>query len=296
MADQYAKFLKIARDVKWRGDFPSFNYILTSGAWRQEHNGFSHQNPGFIDGILQRQGCYTNVYFPADANTALVAFNRMMASKKEINVLVASKRPLPIWRTLEEAKSDVIDGISVWDFASDVDPHIVFAAAGDYPTLEALAAMSLVRQRVPSVRMRFVNITSLSALGIGNSECRVLRHDFKYYFTEDKPVIMNFHGYPQTIKQILFDYAQHPERFTIHGYEESGSTTTPFDMMVRNKVDRFHLAMDAFAQAAEHGLITQTEAHHLITDFQEELAKNRDYAIEHGEDRVEITNWIWKQR
>lgn len=296
MADQYAKFLKIARDVKWRGDFPSFNYILTSGAWRQEHNGFSHQNPGFIDGILQRQGCYTNVYFPADANTALVAFDKMLGSKKEINVLVCSKRPLPVWRTIEEAKKDVMDGVSIWDFASDVDPHIVFSAAGDYPTLEALAAMSLVRKHVPSMRMRFVNITSLSALGIGNSECRVLRHDFKYYFTEDKPVIINFHGYPQTIKQILFDYAQHPERFTIHGYEESGSTTTPFDMMVRNRVDRFHLAMDAFAQASEHGLITQKEAHDLIADFQEELEKNRDYAIEHGEDREEITNWVWEKR
>lgn len=296
MADQYAKFLKIARDVKWRGDIPSFNYILTSGAWRQEHNGFSHQNPGFIDGILQRQGCFTNVYFPADANTALVTFHRMMASKKEINVLVASKRPLPIWRTLEEAKKDVMEGVSIWDFASDENPHMVFSAAGDYPTLEALAAISLVRQRVPAMRMRFVNITSLSALGIGNSECRVLRHDFKYYFTEDKPVIVNFHGYPQTIKQVLFDYAQNPQRFTIHGYEESGSTTTPFDMMVRNKVDRYHLAMEAFAKAAEQGVITETEAQEFISLFQEKLAEHRAYAIEHGDDPQEITNWVWEQR
>jgi xylulose-5-phosphate/fructose-6-phosphate phosphoketolase len=296
MADQYAKFLKIAREVKWRGDIPSFNYILTSGAWRQEHNGFSHQNPGFIDGILQRQGCYTNVYFPADANTSLVTFNRMMQSTKEINVLVCSKRPLPIWRTLEEAKKDVLDGISVWDFASDEDPHLVFSAAGDYPTLEALAAISLVRKYVPEMRLRFVNITSLSALGIGHSQCRVLRHDFKYYFTEEKPVIINFHGYPQTIKQILFDYAQHPKRFIIHGYEESGSTTTPFDMMVRNRVDRFHLAMEAFAKAAEQGIITDDRAHELISDFQEQLAEHRAYAIEYGKDKEEITNWVWEQR
>jgi len=296
MADQYAKFLKIARDVKFRGDIPSFNYILTSGAWRQEHNGFSHQNPGFIDGILQRQGCFTNVYFPADANTALVTFNRMMASKKEINVLVCSKRPLPIWRTIEEAKKDVMEGVSIWDFASDEDPHMVFSAAGDYPTLEALAAISLVRQTIPAMRLRFVNITSLSALGIGNSECRVLRHDFKYYFTEDKPVIVNFHGYPQTIKQVLFDYAQDPQRFTIHGYEEAGSTTTPFDMMVRNKVDRYHLAMEAFAKAAQQGVITETEAQELISQFQEKLADHRAYAIEHGEDPEEITNWVWEQR
>lgn len=296
MADQYAKFLKIARDVKWRDTIPSLNYILTSGAWRQEHNGFSHQNPGFIDGILQRQGCFTNVYFPADANTALVAFDRMMKSTKEINVLVCEKRPLPTWRTLEEAKRDVMDGVSIWDFASDEDPHMVFASAGDYPTLEALAAISLVRQTVPSLRMRFVNITSLSALGIGNTQCRVLRHDFTHYFTEDKPVVVNFHGYPQTMKQVLFDYAKKPERFTVHGYEESGSTTTPFDMMVRNRVDRYHLAMDAFAHAAVQGVISEVEAQQLISNFQEKLAEHRAYVIENGDDLAEITSWVWQQR
>lgn len=296
MTDQYAKFLKIARDVKWRGTIPSLNYILTSGAWRQEHNGFSHQNPGFIDGVLQRQGCFTNVYFPADANTALVTFNRMMASTQEINVLVGSKRPLPIWRTLEEAKKDVADGITTWDFASDVDPHVVFSSAGDYPTLEVMAAMSLVRKSAPAIRMRYVNITSLSALGIGNTQCRVLRHDFDHYFTEDKPVIINFHGYPQTIKQILFDYVQDPKRFTIHGYEESGSTTTPFDMMVRNRVDRYHLAMDAFAKGAEQGVISEAEAQELIATFQEKLVEHRAYVIEHGEDLAEVTNWVWERR
>lgn len=296
MTDQYAKFLKIAREVKFRGDIASLNYILSSTGWRQEHNGFSHQNPGFIDGILQRQGCFTNVYFPADANTALVTFNRMMASKKEINVMVCEKRPLPIWRTLEEAKQDVEEGVSIWDFASDTDPHMVFSAAGDYPTLEALAAISLVRQRIPAMRMRFVNITSLSALGIGNSNCRVLRHDFKYYFTEDKPVVINFHGYPQTMKQVLFDYAQKPQRFTVHGYEETGSTTTPFDMMVRNRVDRFHLAMEAFAHAAAQNVITETEAQNHISDFQEKLAEHRTYVTEHGEDMEHITNWVWEQR
>jgi len=296
MTDQYAKFLKIARDVKWRGTIPSLNYILTSGAWRQEHNGFSHQNPGFIDGVLQRQGCFTNVYFPADANSALVAFDRMMKSTKEINVLVCEKRPLPIWRTIEEAKQDFEDGVSIWNFVSDEDPQVVFSAAGDYPTLEALAAISLVREFVPALRIRFVNIASLSALGIGNSNCRVLRHDFKHYFTEDKPVIVNFHGYPQTMKQVLFDYALNPRRFIVHGYEESGSTTTPFDMMVRNRVDRYHLAMEAFAVAAQQNVIDETEAQRLISDFQEKLAAHRTYVIEHGEDLAEITNWTWQQR
>ncbi len=296
MADQYAKFLKIAREVEFRGDIPSLNYILTSGAWRQEHNGFSHQNPGFIDGILQRQGCFTNVYFPADANTSLAVFNRVMASKKEINVIVASKRPLPIWRTLEEAKQDVIEGVSIWDFASDEDPHVVFAAAGDYPTMEALAAISILRKRVPELRLRFVNITSLSGMGIGHSACSVMRHDFEHYFTEEKPVIINFHGYPQTIKQVLFDYAQNPKRFYVHGYEESGSTTTPFDMLVRNHVDRFHLAMEAFVSAAKQGVISEQEANALVTEYQEKLDENRQYAIDHGEDKEEITNWTWHRR
>ncbi len=295
MTDQYAKFLKIARDVKWRGTIASLNYVLTSTGWRQEHNGFSHQNPGFIDGVLQRQGCFTNVYFPADANTALVAFQTMMASTKEINVLVCEKRPLPVWRTLEEAKQDVEDGVAIWQFASDEKPDIVFSAAGDYPTLEALAAMSLVRHHAPKVKLRFVNITSLSALGIGNSQCRVLRHDFEHYFTEDKPVIINFHGYPQTIKQVLFDYAVDARRFTIHGYEETGSTTTPFDMMVRNRVDRFHLAMDAIAEAVKLKLITEKKGQGIIALFKEELASHRAYAIEHGDDPTAITNWVWEQ-
>lgn len=295
MTDQYAKFLKIAREVKWRGEFASLNYILTSTGWRQEHNGFSHQNPGFIDGILQRQGCFTNVYFPADANTALVAFEKMMSSKQEMNVLVCEKRPLPIWRTIEEAKKDVEEGVSIWEFASSDNPDIVFSAAGDYPTLEALAAMSIVRQHVPKARLRFVNITSLSALGIGHSSCRVLRHDFVYYFTENQPVIINFHGYPQTIKQVLFDYAMHPERFSIHGYEESGSTTTAFDMMVRNRVDRFSLAIEAISKLADGGVLKHAEAEVITKTLQQVLTDHKAYIMEHGDDPEEIKNWTWQQ-
>ncbi len=295
MVDQYAKFIKVARDVPWRGTFPSLNYILTSTGWRQEHNGFSHQNPGFIDDVLQRQGCFTNVYFPADATTALVVFKKMMSSTREINVMVAEKRPLPVWRTLAEAERDVEDGVSIWEFASDANPHIVFAAAGDYPTLEVLAAMSILRTEAPELRLRFVAITSLSALGVGHSSCRVLRYDFNDYFTEDKPVIINFHGYPQTMKQVLFDYNCSAERFSIHGYEETGSTTTPFDMMVRNRVDRFHLAIEAFKRAADLGVITEREAEVLSEKYHNKLAEHRAYAIEHGDDPSDITNWVWQR-
>lgn len=296
MADQYAKFLHIARDVKWRGEIPSLNYILTSYGWRQEHNGFSHQNPGFIDGVLQRQGCFSNVYFPADANTALVTMKHMLESTREINVLVCGKSPLPCWRTLEEAESDYNEGVNIWEFASDDDPHVVFAAVGDYLTKETLAAINLIHRDVPELRVRFVNITSLSALGIGHSQCRVLRHDFDYYFTHDRPVRINFHGYPQTVKQVLFDYGCDTARVKVHGYVEQGSTTTPFDMMVRNRTDRYHLTMEAIAVAEAHALISNERAGELMGAYQQALADHRHFVMRYGVDPDDITNWVWHSR
>lgn len=296
MTDQYAKFLAVAREVKWRGDIASLNYILTSSAWRQEHNGFSHQNPGFIDDILQRQGCFVNVYFPADANTALVVIDQMLVSKKEINVMVSEKRPLPCWRTLPEAREDLAEGMSIWNFASDDDPHLVFVGIGDYMTKEVLAAINLIHKEIPGMRLRLVNVTSLSAIGIGNTSCRILRHDINHYFTTDKLVVINFHGYPQTIKQVLFDYDLRSSRFSIHGYEEHGSTTTPFDMMVRNKTDRYHLVLQAFAEAEKQGLINKAELTRLIYKYDDKLKSHRAYVIEHGDDPKEITNWTWQPR
>lgn len=296
MVDQYAKFLAIARDVEWRGEIASLNYILTSSGWRQEHNGFSHQNPGFIDDVLQRQGCFSNVYFPADANTALVVMRQMLASRKEINVIVCGKRPLPCWRTVKQAEEDLREGINIWEFASDEEPHMVFCAVGDYLTQETLAALNVIHLEIPKMRLRFVNITSLSALGMGHTGCQVLRHDIDYYFTQDKPVLINFHGYPQTIKQILFDYGVSATRFAVHGYEESGSTTTVFDMMVRNRTDRYSLAMEAFAAAEAQGLITVTQKNALVKKYEEKLSNHRAYIVERGADPDEITNWVWQPR
>lgn len=293
MADQYAKFLGIAREVPWRGDVPSLNYILTSSGWRQEHNGFSHQNPGFIDGVLQRQGCFSNVYFPADANTAVVAMERMLASKNEINVLVAGKRPLPVWRTTEEAAQDLDHGIQIWDFASDDEPHVVLASAGDYVTKETLAAINLLHQFAPGIRVRYVNISALSVLGVG---CQVLPHPIEHYFTTDAPVRINFHGYPQTMKQILFDYGLSSERIAVHGYEEQGSTTTPFDMMVRNKVDRYSITYDAVRFAERRGAITATEATVVQTELQKLLREHTDYIKTNGVDPEDITSWVWRAR
>jgi xylulose-5-phosphate/fructose-6-phosphate phosphoketolase len=293
MADQYAKFLSVARDVSWRGDIPSLNYILTSSGWRQEHNGFSHQNPGFIDDMLQRQGCFVNVYFPSDANAALVAVRQALESKKEMNIIVVGKRPMPCWRSPEEARSDLEEGIAIWDFASEADPHLVFSAVGDYLTNETLAAMDLIKKELPDMRLRLVNITSLSALGIGHSQCRVLRHDMDYYFTPNKQVIINFHGYPQTIKQVLFDYGASSSRFSIHGYQEQGSTTTPFDMQVRNGTDRYHLAIEAFMIAHDEGVIDAAKRDALIKKYEDKLREHRTYIEEHGEDPAEIEDWKW---
>ncbi|MCF7815904.1 MAG: phosphoketolase family protein [Candidatus Pacebacteria bacterium] len=296
MADQYAKFLSIAREVPWRGDVPSLNYILTSGAWRQEHNGFSHQNPGFIDDMLQRQGCYVNVYFPADMNTALVVMSRALASKNEMNIIVMEKRPSPIWRTTEEAIDDIEEGLSIWEFASDENPHMVLSAVGDYLTKETLAAVTIIRCEVPKMRIRFVNFASLSAVGIGSGGCRVLKNPIDYYFTNDKKVLINFHGYPQTIKQILFDYGCSSDRFTVRGYEEHGSTTTPFDMQVRNRTDRYHLAIEAFHVAEEQGVISKKKKEALVKKYEKLLTNHREYIMEHGADPDEITNWSWTPR
>ena len=293
MADQYAKFLLVARGVSWRKDVPSLNYILTSSGWRQEHNGFSHQNPGFIDGMLQRQGCFVNVYFPADVNTALVVLRQSLSSKNEINIIVVGKRPIPSWRSLKEAEDDLAEGLSIWESVSDDDPHMVFAAVGDYLTNETLAAIHLIREDIPGMRLRFVSITSLSAMGFGHSECRVLRHNIGYYFTNDKPVTINFHGYPQTIKQILFDYGYSTTRFTIHGYEEQGSTTTPFDMLVRNQTDRYHLALDAANVALAAKLVSTDEHEKLLEKYQQKLNDHRNYIVKNGIDPEEIENWKW---
>jgi len=296
MFDQYAKFLKIARVVEFRKDVPSFNYILTSSGWRQDHNGFSHQNPGFIDAALQKQGCFVNVYLPADGNTALAVIERMLSSKNEINVLSAGKTLEPRWRTVDQAKEDLKKGIAIWDFASDENPDIVFAGVGDYMTREALAAVEILKKEVPNLRVRFVNINTLGSTGIGANDCMLDTVDFDEYFTENKPVIFNFHGYPQTMKQILFDYYDSSQRFKVNGYIENGSTTTPFDMQVRNMTDRFHLVMDAVNMLAKEGQIEKSRKEDIIRKYETKLKDHSKYIREYGVDPDDIENWVWNNK
>ena len=292
MTDQYAKFIKIMREYPWRGDIPSLNYILTSSGWRQEHNGFSHQNPGFISNMLQKAGCLVRVFFPPDGNSALVVLKECLKLKNGINIIVAGKTLEPRWLTPELAQKEFGIGLMTWDFASEDDPHIVFAAVGDYLTKESLAAIDIIKREAPEIRVRFVNIMEISALGIGNGECRA-PINFDDYFTPDKPVIFNFHGYPQTLKQFLFDYEK-DHRFSVHGYIENGSTTTPFDMQVRNETSRYHLAMEAFATMAAKDFLASEKAANLIRKYREKLDAHREYIKKRGVDPDEIENWVWR--
>jgi xylulose-5-phosphate/fructose-6-phosphate phosphoketolase len=295
MTDQYAKFLRVARETSWRGDISSANYILTSPGWAQEHNGFSHQNPGFIDTVLQRHGEYVSVYFPPDRNSTLVCLKKMLESKKEINVLVSGKAESPEWLTVEEAEKALSQGVMTWDFASDENPDIVFASVGDYLTKECLAAITTLKDDIPEVKIRFVNILELTAMGIGATEKQMSDSDFEKYFTSDKPVIVNFHGYPETIKQVLFDQKGEEGRFSVHGYIENGSTTTPFDMQVRNKTSRLHIAKDAIETLSKRGIIAGDKAEFISNKYTKLLDEHLVYIKEHGDDPEYISKWQWKK-
>lgn len=293
MADQYTKFIRIAREIPWRGTVSSLNYILTSPGWRQEHNGFSHQNPGFIDTMLQKHGCFVHVYFPADRNTTILAMEKCLSSRNQVNLIVAGKKEEPEWLTPDEAKNTVEQGLMVWDFASDENPDIVLSAVGDYLIYETLAALDIIKKQAPEIRVRFVNITELSAIGIGNVECRVPLHDFEHYFTSDKPVIFNFHGYPESLKQALFDHQNGKRRFSVHGYMEVGSTTTPFDMHVRNKTSRFQIASEAYEMMVERGVMKKEKADAFIKEMNEKLERHKVFIYENGFDMPEISEWKW---
>lgn len=293
MTDQYSKFLKIAKKTDWRGDVPSLNYILTSTGWRQEHNGFSHQNPGFIDSILQKNHDFMNVYFPVDANEAVLIAEKCLKSKNEINVIVLEKTIEPIWLTLKEAKREVEDGISIWNFASDADPDIVFAACGQYLVKESLAALKILKEEIPEVKTRFVNVLELSPNTVGSSK-KISIADFELYFTKDKPVIFNFHGYPDTLEQTLFTYQNALGRLSIHGYIESGSTTTPLDLHIRNTTDRYNLLIEALEKLANNKIINIEKANELILKYRNKIKDHKDYITQFGDDPEDILNWTWK--
>lgn len=293
MVDQYAKFLTQSRGVSWRGTIPSINYILTSSGWRQDHNGFSHQNPGFIDDILRRQSNFSNIYFPADGNSTLVAIEKMLSSVRQINAIVAGKTVEPRWLTPDMARKQIDEGLMTWEFASDENPDLVMAAAGDYPTKETMAAIDIIKTERPEVRIRCLNVSSLTTVGFGTLSNVADQSKFDEAFTHDKPVIFNFHGYPQTIKSILFNYDVSSTRFDIRGYKEIGSTTTPFDMHVRNETSRYDLAIAAFLQLGRDSVIPFEEAEHLAAKYRVKINENTAYIRANGIDLPELDAWVW---
>jgi xylulose-5-phosphate/fructose-6-phosphate phosphoketolase len=297
MMDQYAKFIKHTSDFKWRGTFPSLNYILTSSGWRQDHNGFSHQNPGFIDDALRRHGEFVDVYFPADGNSTLVVLERLLQTTKQINVVVAGKTLEPRWLTPELARQQLQNGgIMTWDFASDKDPDVVLAGIGDYTTKEVMAAINLAKSEWSDLRLRCININSLTSRGFGQGKRCIDSAEFDRQFTTDKPVICNFHGYPETLKAVLFNYITDASRFDIRGYIECGSTTTPFDMHVRNKTSRYHLVMAIFEKLIGTGRISDEEAKKIIVKYAQKIEENTEYIKKNGIDLPEIDSWQWNNK
>ena len=290
MADQYIKFLKIARETAWRKDLPSFNYILTSSGWRQEHNGFSHQNPGFIDDMVNRQYEFVRLFFPYDATSSLLCLEKSLSLKNGVNIITAGKTLEPRWLTESESREALENGLSTWAFASDYDPEIVLSGIGDYVTNETLAALKMLKNDLPDLRIRFVNILELSIF-LEDNPVEFDQAKFDHHFTPNKPVIFNFHGYPQTLKQLIFDFVGDPSRITVKGYVEEGSTTTPFDMHVLNGTSRYHLAIDALNSLK--GVKEEETLSHLIRHYQQKLEDHRTFIMKHGVDPEEITELTW---
>jgi xylulose-5-phosphate/fructose-6-phosphate phosphoketolase len=291
MFNQHAKWLKITRDLPWRRPIASLNYLLTSHVWRQDHNGFSHQDPGFIDHVVNKKADVIRVYFPPDANTLLSCAEHVLQSRNYVNVIVAGKQPAPQWLSLGEAVGHCARGVGIWEWAStdDGDPDVVLACAGDVPTLETLAAADLLRQHLPDVRVRVINVVDLMRLqppsehphGLADSE-------FDALFTTDRPIVFAYHGYPTLIHRLTYRRANH-DNLHVRGYKEEGTTTTPFDMVMRNDMDRYRLVIDVIDRVPGLG---QREAG-VRQRMVDERAAHRAYAYEHGEDPPEVRDWTW---
>jgi xylulose-5-phosphate/fructose-6-phosphate phosphoketolase len=295
MFNQHAKWIKTANAIPWRKPIASLNYLLSSHVWRQDHNGFSHQDPGFIDHVVNKKAEVVRVYLPPDANTLLSVVDHCLRSRDYVNLIVAGKQPEPQWLTMEEAVKHCETGASIWKWASTVQgvsPDVVMACAGDVPTLEILAAVTLLREHVPDLRIRVVNVVDLMALQPKSEHPHGFDDDeFDALFTADKPVIFAFHGYPTLIHKLTYRRHNH-DNMHVRGFKEEGTTTTPFDMTVLNNMDRFTLAIDTIKRVPSLGAV----GHAAERVFQDALRRHRVYVTEHGEDMPEIRNWRWESK
>jgi xylulose-5-phosphate/fructose-6-phosphate phosphoketolase len=292
MFNQHAKWLKTTRRIPWRVPIASLNYLLTSHVWRQDHNGFSHQDPGFIDHVANKKAEVVRIYLPPDANTLLAVADRCLKSRNFVNVIVAGKQPEWQWLDIEAAVVHCEAGIGVWPWASNDagTPDVIMACAGDVPTLETLAAVTLLREYVPDIRVRVVNVVDLMALQPPSEHPHGLDDErFDQIFTRDKPIIFAFHGYPGIIHRLTYRRANHAN-LHVRGYKEEGTTTTPFDMVVLNNLDRYQLAFDAIRRIPR----LQGEVPQAAERYAQSIERHREYVAARGEDLPEILNWRWR--
>ncbi len=292
MFNQHAKWLKVTRHIPWRPPIASLNYLLTSHVWRQDHNGFSHQDPGFIDHVVNKKAEVVRVYLPPDANTLLSVTDHCLRSRHYVNVIIAGKQPALQYLDMSAAITHCSEGIGIWEWASNdegMEPDVVMACAGDVPTLETLAAVDILRQRFPELKIRVVNVVDLMTLQPQKEHPHGLSDkQFDILFTTDKPIIFAFHGYPWLIHRLTYRRTNH-KNLHVRGYKEEGTTTTPFDMVVLNDLDRFHLVMDVIERVSK----LQSSGAHLLQVMRDKLISHKQYIVEHGDDMPEIRNWKW---
>ncbi len=292
MFNQHAKWLKVARTLPWRQPIASLNYLLTSHVWRQDHNGFTHQDPGFIDVVVNKRAEVVRVYLPPDTNTLLSTVDHCLRTRNLVNVIVAGKNAAPAWLTIDDAELHCTRGIGIWDWASNDEqgePDVVMACAGDVPTLETLAAVTLLHAHLPELVVRVVNVVDLMRLQPPSEHPHGLSdRDYDTLFTVDKPVIFAYHGYPWLIHRLTYRRNGH-DNLHVRGYKEEGTVTTPFDMVVRNDMDRFHLVMDVIDRVPKLG----ATAAHIRQQMVDERTRHTEYIRTHGEDLPEIQNWKW---
>ncbi len=289
MAAQHAKWLKVCNEIPWRASISSLNLILTSNVWQQDHNGFTHQDPGFLDHIANKKVDVVRMYLPPDANCLLSCADHVLKSKNYVNVIVASKHPSYQWLTIEEAREHCTKGIGTWSFiADDQNPELIMACAGDTPTLETIAAVKILKSYLPKLRIRFINVVDLMKIDSTTKHPHAMSDGaYDSLFTFDKPIIFAFHGYPTLIHELT--YYRHNRNIHVHGYQEEGTITTPFDMRVKNKIDRFHLVIDAVdnLNLGDIGVSIKN-------DMEAKLKKHQEYIVNNGIDMDEIRNWSFK--
>jgi xylulose-5-phosphate/fructose-6-phosphate phosphoketolase len=294
MFNQHAKWLEATRHIPWRKPIASLNYLLTSHVWRQDHNGFSHQDPGFLDHVVNKKAEVVRAYLPPDANCLLAIADHCLRSRNYVNVIIAGKQPELQWLDMDAAIQHCAAGIGIWKWAGNDDgsePDAVLAAAGDVATLEILAAAWLLRKHLPQLKVRVVNVVDLMTLQPASEHPHGLHGaDFDAIFTKRRPIIFAYHGYPWLIHRLAYRRTNH-DNMHVRGYKEEGTTTTPFDMVVRNNMDRFQLAIDTIQRVPRLAVAADP----VIQLFKSKLVEHKQYIAAHGEDMPEVTNWSWGQ-